>query len=205
MRDGSAAATYPRQVALPAPPVDVFAGLRDGVFGAIPDACRPGLTISEVPAPRKLAPHALALAAEVLRDGVEVASGRFVVLHDPEGQEGWRGDTRVVAFVSADVDAEMAGDPALADVGWQWLREALEERGATHTAAGGTVTRTSSRRFGQIEETEEVNEIEVRASWTAVPGPSGAVELGRHLRAWSDLLASTAGLPPVGVTALRAR
>jgi Protein of unknown function (DUF3000) len=196
-------ATYPSRVALPVEPVDPFAGLRDGVFGAIPDAQRPGLVITEVPAPRKLAPHALALSAEVTRDGEEVASGRFVVLHDPAGQEGWRGDTRVVAFVSADVDAEMAADPALAGVGWQWLEEALVERGAAHTAAGGTVTRTSSRRFGQLEEPDETNEVEVRASWTAVAGPSGAVELGRHLRAWCDLLSSTAGLPPVGVTALR--
>lgn len=203
MRAGVGAATYAAGVALPVEPVDPFAGLRDGVFGAIRDAQRPGLVIAEVPAPRKLAPHALALSAEVTRDGEEVASGRFVVLHDPAGQEGWRGDTRVVAFVSADVDAEMGADPALAGVGWQWLEEALVERGASHTAAGGTVTRTSSRRFGQLEEAEETNEVEIRASWTAVAGPSGAVELGHHLRAWCDLLCSTAGLPPVGVTALR--
>jgi hypothetical protein len=44
----------------------------------------------------------------------DVASGRFVVLHDPAGQDGWRGDTRIVAFVSADVESEMAADPALA-------------------------------------------------------------------------------------------
>jgi hypothetical protein len=192
-------------VALPVEPVDPFAGLRDGVLGAVAEASRPDLVISEVPAPRKLAPHALALAAEVLRDGLEVASGRFVVLHDPAGQEGWHGDTRVVAFVSADVDPEMASDPALAEVGWQWLSEALAERGAEHTAAGGTVTRTTSKRFGQIEEDDETNEVELRASWTALPGPSGAVELGRHLRAWADLLGSAAGLPPVGVTALRPR
>ena len=40
-------------------------------------------------------------AAEVERDGVEIGSGRFVVLHDPDGQEGWRGDTRVVAPVGS--------------------------------------------------------------------------------------------------------
>jgi hypothetical protein len=205
VRTATAPATYPSLVALPVEPVDPFAGLRDGVFGAIPGAQRPGLLITEVPAPRKLAPHALALSAEVTRDGTEVASGRFVVLHDPAGQEGWRGDTRIVAFVSADVDPEMAADPSLAEVGWQWLEEALEQRAAAHTAAGGTVTRTSSKRFGQLEEPDEVNELEVRASWTALPGPSGAVELGHHLRAWCDLLCSTAGLPPVGVTALPSR
>lgn len=163
---------------------------------------RAGLSLHEVPAPRRLAPHAVAVAAEVERDGQEVGSGRFVVLHDPEGQEGWRGDTRVVAFVSAEVDAEMAADPALAEVGWSWLADALAERDAQHTAAGGTVTRTASARFGQIAEPQEASEVEVRASWTPVE-TDGRVDLVAHLGAFCDLLCSAAGLPPPGVTALR--
>lgn len=161
-----------------------------------------GLALRLVPAPKRMAPFAVAVAAEVLRDGDEVASGRFVVLHDPVGQDGWEGDTRVVAFVEAQVEAEMAADPALAYVGWSWLVEALESRGAGHTAAGGTVTRTVSTRFGRIEEDEDVSEVEVRASWTALPGPDG-LDLGGHLLAWCDLVRSTAGLPPPGVAALR--
>ena len=119
------------------------------------------------------------------------------MLHDPAGQDGWHGDTRVVAFVEAQVEAEMAADPALSYVGWSWLLEALEGRGAGHTAAGGTVTRTVSTRFGQIEEAEDVSEVEVRASWTALPGEDG-LDLGGHLLAWCDLVRSTAGLPPPG-------
>jgi hypothetical protein len=131
-----------------------------------------------------------------------VASGRFVVLHDPAGQDGWRGDTRVVAFVSADVEAEMAADPALAQVGWSWLTDSLQDRDASHTAAGGTVTRTVSCRFGQIEDADEVSEVEVRASWTPLPDRDGTMDLGVHLLAWCDLLCATAGLPPPGVYAL---
>lgn len=184
---------------MPEPFRAALVGLRDAV--AHPD--RPGLDLQEVPAPQRLAPHSVAVSAEIRRDDVQVASGRFVVLHDPAGQEGWRGDTRVVAFVSADVEAEMAADPALAQVGWSWLTESLQDRGAGHTATGGTVTRTVSCRFGQIEDAEQACEVEVRASWTPLPAADGTLDLGVHLLAWCDLLCATAGLPPPGVLALR--
>ncbi len=143
------------------------------------------------------------MAATVTRGETDLASGRFVVLHDPAGQEGWRGHTRIVAFVSAEVDAEMAADASLGEVGWSWLTESLENRGALHLAAGGTVTRTVSARFGSLADPEEASELEVRASWTAVPDNAGELDLGQHLLAWCDLLCATAGLPPPGVTALR--
>lgn len=162
---------------------------------------RRGLTLQAVPAPRKMAPWSFAVAAEVHRDEDDVAGGRFVVLHDPGGQDGWQGDTRIIAFVEAQVDAEMAADPALADVGWSWLVEALEERDVPYAAAGGTVTRTVSKRFGELADGEDASDVEVRASWTAVAGGDG-LDLGRHLLAWCDLLCSTAGLPPDGVVAL---
>ena len=188
----------------PAPDVlpDAFAALRATLDAALLTAGRPGLVLREVPAPGRLAPYAAALGAEVLRDDLEIAHGRLVVLHDPAGQDGWHGQTRVVAFVSADVEPEMAADAALAEVGWQWLTEALAGRGAVHTAAGGTVTRTVSCRFGEIQEPNEANEVEVRASWTALPDADGHLDLGAHLHAWCDLLAATAGLPPPGVAAL---
>ena len=185
---------------------DVFRSAVEGLHSAVGACERPGvLELHEVPAPRRLAPHAVAFAAGVSRGDDEIATGRFVVLHDPAGQDGWRGDTRVVAFVSAEVDSEMAGDPALAEVGWSWLQDSLAGRGATHTAAGGTVTRTASLTFGLVENPTESNEVEVRASWTPLHEADGGLELGRHLLAWCDLLCATAGLPPVGVTSLRGR
>jgi hypothetical protein len=99
----------------------------------------------------------------------------------------------------------MAADPALAAVGWQWLTESLSDRGALHTAAGGTVTRTVSCRFGSLEDDAEKSEVEIRASWTALPQADGVLDLGEHLRAWCDLLCATAGLPPPGVAALHPR
>jgi hypothetical protein len=198
-------------VTLPLEQPPAPAGFRTAVEAlraALVDPGRAGLSLSEVPAPRRLAPHAVAVAAEVLRGEQEIASGRFVVLHDPDGQEGWRGDTRVVAFVQAEVDAEMAADAALAEVGWSWLTDALEDRGAHYTAAGGTVTRTVSARFGQLSDPEEASEVEVRASWTPLrtdDDDADALQLVRHLGAWCDLLCATAGLPPPGVAALPTR
>jgi hypothetical protein len=182
---------------------EAFTQALASLTAAMASARRSGLSLHEVPGPRKLAPYSTAVAAEVHRGDDEVASGRFVVLHDPAGQDGWRGDTRIVAFVSAEVEPEMAADPSLGAAGWSWLTDALAGRGAPHTAVGGTVTRTSSTRFGALAAPEEACEVEVRASWTALPGPDGVIDLGEHLHAWCDLLCATAGLPPPGVASIR--
>lgn len=196
-----------RPVTIVAPPLSLFPPAFDaavvGLRAVVASPERPDLLLHEVPGPKRLAPFSVAVSAEIARDDEQIASGRFVVLHDPDGQPGWEGTTRIVAFVSADVEAEMAADPALAQVGWSWLTESLVQRGAAHTAMGGTVTRTISCRFGEIEADDEASEVEVRASWTAGPDPDGTLDLGLHLLAWCDLLCATAGLPPPGVTALR--
>lgn len=105
----------------------------------------------------------------------------------------------MVTYASARMEPELAADPLLGEVGWSWLTDALEEVEPGARALGGTVTRVVSESFGTLSEREPVVELELRASWTT-DGP----ELGGHLRAWSDLLCSLAGLPPLteGVTPL---
>ncbi|MFM8894758.1 MAG: DUF3000 family protein, partial [Actinomycetales bacterium] len=57
----------------------------------------PEFHMEEVPAPQRLAPDALALTAEVFHEGdEEAASGRFVLLHDPDGTDEWEGTFRAV-------------------------------------------------------------------------------------------------------------
>lgn len=204
MRARRAEPPYPPGVTPVQVPPAFAAGVQ-ALTARVGGQARPGLALRLVPAPRKMAPFSVAVAAEVSRGDLDVASGRLVVLHDPHGQQGWRGDTRVVSLVEAQVEAEMATDPALADVGWSWLLEALEQRGAAHLAAGGTVTRTVSKRFGQLEDPEDATEVEIRASWTVLAQADGALDLERHLLAWCDLLCSTSGLPPEGVLALHHR
>ena len=163
---------------------------------------RPEVRLTEVPAPQRIAPHAVAMTADVLdpRDHEEeLASGRFVLLHDPSGPEPWGGEWRAVTFVRAELEAEFASDPLLGEVGWTWLTDALDQRGIAYAAPAGTVTRVVSESFGGLSDRPPSVEIEVRASWTPL-GP----DAGEHLAAWSDLLCTVAGLPPLpeGVVAL---
>ena len=163
---------------------------------------RPELIVEEIPAPRKMAPYALALGADVVRAGAELGNGRLVLLHDPEGNPSWEGDFRCVAYVQAFVEYELAADPLLADVGWSWLIDALGREDACHRAPGGTVTAVSNKSFGMIGNDPPSWKVEIRASWTPEVDEPG--DIAGHLRAWSDLLCDAAGLPllPAGVVPL---
>jgi Protein of unknown function (DUF3000) len=168
---------------------------------------RPEVLLEETPAPQRLAPHAVAMTADVLTeeaedDEDELATGRLVLLHDPAGHEAWQGTFRIVTYVRAELETEMAADPMLPGVGWAWLTEALAGHGAAFVAASGTVTRVASESFGAIAGEKSSAQIEIRASWTPVDDAYDA-----HLLAWCDLLCTTAGLPPVpaGVVPLPSR
>jgi hypothetical protein len=169
---------------------------------------RPEVVLDEAPAPQRLAPWAVAMTGDVLArpdddTSEELGTGRFVLLHDPAGHETWDGTFRVVTFVRAAVEADVAADPMLPSVGWSWLMESLESHRAPFTAPSGTVTRVASESFGAMADREPTAEVEIRASWTALDS-----RLGPHLEAWAELLVTTAGLPPLapGVVAMpRAR
>ena len=148
------------------------------------------ILLESVPAPQKLAPHALAMTADVLEDA---ATGRFVLLHDPAGQEGWGGQWRCVTFARAAIDLEMASDPLLPEIGWAWLLESLKKNNCDFIKPSGTVTRVASASFGELVERDEDSEIEIRASWT----PTNEVDLAEHVNAWLELLAISAGLEPI--------
>ena len=162
---------------------------------------RPEIGLDDVPAPVRLARHGLAISGEILGDeDVELGHGRFVLLYEPGGQATWQGDTRAVLFVRAVLEPDLAIDPLLLEVGWDWLSEALAGRGLEVTALSGTVSRTGSQAFGEIASREPEGAIEIRASLTVRPAGAAAA-----LLAWCDLLATAAGLVPLqdGVRALR--
>jgi hypothetical protein len=188
--------------------------------------CRSELRLAEIPAPARLAPFAVALGAEVMATGpgnvttpvhgpaamalaaasgsadgddTELATGRFILLHDPHGSEVWDGEFRIVTYIRAQLEPEMGNDEMLGTVAWTWLVEALENHKAPYRAAGGTATRVLSESFGTLSERPGSIDIELRASWT--PASS---DVTAHLEAWSDMVCTFAGLPPLpdGVTAL---
>ncbi|MGH3204509.1 MAG: DUF3000 family protein [Streptosporangiaceae bacterium] len=170
----------------------------------------PGFSFEDVPAPKRLAPFASAIAAAVERDGADVAWGRLVLLYDPDGQEGWDGVFRLVAYIRADVEPEIAADPLLGEVGWSWLSEALDAHVPGYAVPSGTVTRVITEGFGAKRDELPLTGFELRASWSPT-GPGNrahdndldSLDLSAHISAWCDCLSAAAGLEPPGTRALR--
>jgi len=174
---------------------------------------RPELCFEDVPAPRTLAPFATAVGAAVRVDGSEIATGRFVLLYDPAGQRGWAGPLRIIVYIRAELEPEIAEDPMVGEVAWSWLTEALDARTAGYAEPSGTVTRVVTEGFGAKREEPRATGFELRASWSPLAAEAGDPPeadgtqdgLGEHLAAWCGTLCAAAGLPPLaaGVSALR--
>ena len=194
----------------PSPAEARFAAAAAAFLAGRDEHAGPGFSFEDVPAPKRLAPYASAVAATVERDGADVAWGRLVLLYDPAGQEGWDGAFRLVAYVRADVEPEMAADPLLGEVGWSWLAEALDARVPGYAVPSGTVTRVITEGFGAKRDELPLTGFELRASWSpAGPGNHGGesdldtLDLRAHFSAWCDCLWAAAGLEPPGTRALR--
>lgn len=181
----------------------VFEEARRSVASA---TLRGDLIVSEIPSPTEVAPYAIALAGDVRQkihgEDSELGTGRFILLHDPEGQAAWDGDFRVVCFAQAPLETDIGTDPFLAEVTWSWLTEALETRGADYIAASGTATTIVSSGFGELADQGTGAKVELRASWTPTD-----LDFGKHVEGWGELLCMLAGLPPAaeGVSVLSAR
>ena len=161
-------------------------------------AFRSELQVREIPAPERIAPRSIALAAGVVQGSTHPAddgdspygAGRLVLMHDPTSSDDWGGEFRIVCFAQAPLEVEIGIDPFIADVAWSWLVDALESRGAAYGYASGTATKTLSTGFGTLEEQGDAAQIEIRASWTPLDA-----EFCAHAEAWSELLCLLAGLP----------
>ena len=172
---------------------------------------RSEIELGPIRPPQRLAPYSYALGAEIKHPDLDIvpersegsggeAFGRLILLYDPEGSDAWDGTMRLVAYIQADLDSHEAVDPLLPEVAWSWLVDALQARAEHVTALGGTVTATTSVRYGDISGPPRVHQLELRASWTAT-----TPELGTHVEAFLEVLEHAAGLPPVGVTDLGSR
>lgn len=208
----------------PAPFQRALDALRRALDG---DPGRPELVIEDMPAPQRLAPYSAAVSATVSRGDIDVAVGRLIVLYDPAGRSGWPSEFRIVAYVSADLEPEIAADPLVGSVAWSWLIEALEPIG--YAGVSGTITRAVSESFGDKADEPATTELELRASWSPAGdaadrgprgprgphgspgadqrrgGETGDVDLEGHIAAWCELLCQAAGLPPSGVAAIPPR
>lgn len=155
---------------------------------------RRGFRTNEIGSPQRIAPHSVAIEAELGDEDDPLATGRLILLHDPAGNDSWSGTFRLVTYVRADVDVEMVTDPLLPEVAWSWFTEALESRGCAAHSLAGTVTASYGRGFGEMAD-EDRAEVELRCSWT--PTLDERHSLIEHLTAWEDLMAHVAGQPPL--------
>ena len=184
------------------------AQFREAVAAMNATTVRPEIELGPIRPPQRLAPFSYALGAEVKHPDLEIvpeqtegdAFVRLILLYDPEGSDAWDGTIRLVAYIQADLDSHEAIDPLLPEVAWSWLSEALETHPEHMTALGGTVTATTSVRYGDISGPPRAHQLELRASWTAT-----TPEVGSHVQAFCDVLEHAAGLPPTGVTDLGSR
>ncbi|WP_077089924.1 DUF3000 domain-containing protein [Mycobacterium rhizamassiliense] len=184
------------------------APFREAVAAMNAVSARPEIELGPIRPPQRLAPFSYALGAEVKHPDLEIvpersegdAFGRLILLYDPEGADAWDGTIRLVAYIQADLDSSEAVDPLLPEVAWSWLVDALESRTDQLTALGGTVTATTSVRYGDISGPPRAHQLELRASWTAT-----TPEVGVHVEAFCEVLEHASGLPPVGVTDLGSR
>ncbi|WP_336659740.1 DUF3000 domain-containing protein [Leucobacter sp. USHLN153] len=170
------------------------------------------LVSQEIPAPERIAPRSIALAAGVARgaqrdDGDDMATdspygaGRIVLMHDPDAVEEWGGEYRIVCFAQAPLELEIGVDPFITDVAWSWLVDALDSRDAQYTYLSATATKTLSSSYGALEARGDSAQIELRASWT----PHGP-DFSAHAEVWSELLCLLAGLPHAeGIDSIAAR
>jgi hypothetical protein len=195
-----------------------MAGLEAGL--AVQRRARPELAFEHEPPPRRLAPYAAALAATVTSPGTagsvstahaadaadaEIGGGRFVLLYDPAGQPGWDGKYRIIGYVRAELEPEMAADPLINAVGWSWLTEALDARSAGYLKISGTVTTVVTQGFGGKRDEPTSNDFELRASWSPAVEAGHDPDLDGHVIAWCEVICAASGLPPLapGVAALR--
>lgn len=196
------------------------ADFRDAVESLHAARIRPEIEVGPIRPPQRLAPYSYAVGCEVRQpdddtdipvDSAGSAFGRLILLYDPDGQDAWNGTMRMVAYIQAEVEAALAMDPLLPEVTWSWLSDALgvpvgestgdpdsaSGRDLSVSALGGTVTSTTSVRYGDIAGPPRAHQLELRASWTA-----HSSDVHPHLEAFCEVLAAAAGLPPAGVTEL---
>lgn len=166
---------------------------------------RSEIHIVQIPPPKRIAPWAVALQAEVneksdMDPDHYRGNARFVLLYDPEGQPSWDGPFRIVCYASAPVDREISDDPMLSEVAWAWLTDALDAHEAEYHNLTGTVTRLYNETFGGRSLLSARTEVELRASWS----PEHP-DLSAHLQAWAEFAAEACGLGPAGIATLPLR
>lgn len=166
---------------------------------------RSELNTSQIPAPEKIAPWALAFAAQAPNPAdtpMNRGVGRIVFLYDPEQFDTWGSNMRVIAYGKSPLESDLGIEEDVAHFWWEELVRALKNHNAKYSHEAGTITKMTSTGMGSLSNDPGTSEVEIRASWSPQED-----ELGPHLAAWQDLIAGMAGfgIDGEGVTRLTSK
>jgi hypothetical protein len=168
---------------------DPFKGMLTLVGQVVP---RPEIALTQIPAPKGIAPQALAIAAEINHETAsDHGVSRLVFCYDPSMPEGWNSAYRIIGYAKSPIELDMAQDDYLSQLPWEWLKDSLRQSGASFEHEAGTTTTVISTGHGALLTQPQHAELEIRASWA----PS-SFDLAAHLEGWIELLALISGLPP---------
>jgi hypothetical protein len=162
---------------------------------------RAELNSSQIPAPDRIAPWALAFAAQAPNPAdtpMNRGVGRIVFLYDPEQFDTWGSNLRVIAYGKSPLENDLGIEDDAAHFWWGQLTQALSNHGASYSHEAGTVTKMSSTGMGALANDPSASEVEMRASWSPQED-----DLGPHFAAWQDLIAAMAGFGISGEDVIR--
>ena len=160
---------------------------------------RPEISAAQIPAPRGIAPQALAVSVEVAHEtDSDHGVGRLVFCFDETHPEGWNAALRVIGYAKSPIETYMAEDAYLEQLPWQWLGDSLSLAGASFGHEAGTTTTAISTGHGALAAQPQHAELEIRASWAPLD-----TDARPHLRGWVEMLALISGLPPLDTTVAR--
>lgn len=157
--------------------------------------------LTEIPAPKTLAPYTAALEAHSRLLDYEtdnpLSSGRLIILYDPAGREEWEGCWRLVSTITGKLDESMGEEQIMGQVGWSWLSQPLIRAGCAEHLITGTVTRVLSEAFGGLLLRNGQTRIEIRASWSPQ-----SIDLAPSAGAWLEAVREAGGIAPEGIATL---
>ncbi len=160
---------------------------------------RPEISATQIPAPKGIAPQALAVSFEVAHEtDSDHGVGRLVFCFDETRPEGWNAALRVIGYAKSAIETYMAEDAYLEQLPWQWLGDRLNLAGASFGHEAGTTTTAISTGHGALAAQPQHAELEIRASWAPLDADARP-----HLRGWVEMLALISGLPPLDTTVAR--
>lgn len=150
------------------------------------------LHVKEIPLKPTIAPYCAGITAHTTPADDEYADGKFILLFDPNTQEGWDGTFRIITMFSTILTKDLLEEHLITQVAWSWLGEALESTNAKYCNLTGTVTKHNTDAFGGLVLKDQQGKIQIRASWSPVFSNSN-IDLEQHFKAFSSMLETLSG------------